>query len=1272
MKQSWWAANRMGSLIRETTGDEDDLPVGCEAGSMKKMKDKNDRKSSEKRLQWRSVVEKSVTSSLNSRPTQTLRSCVEQILCQREMDPETVLRNLGFDGSSADDPLNRIPDRFLAHQRLLQETSLAQYLLSHPELQGQLPVSGSQPFSSPQLMENWAQDQSAAGSSKSKRKGSLHSSFSTVARSIRFIQGAQTQAQAPVSPDEETKVLSAIPSILDLPNRRALARQGFYGPEYIVRRSSETGQDGKSPKGSMSAAERRRQFHYKVKSRNQNWSLTEEPKENKDHTQQDQGPARESVDSWDRAILLKSFSDRISSDSSYESNDSVGEERGRLKRENSISNLRRQYQNTIRQSVDRDGSVFTVDKDDVESVLEKSPHRITELRRRQVEGLMLSMVDDGDYCTEDGTVPASASSRTLAFVNAQNSKMSTLTGSPLTPKEFSYSFEDRLKDGESEFDFEKQPKPAKSCVSRPQNVSIIIEEDASSLDGVSKKEVNPLLQAVSSKNELSFPVLTQRSDSSNTLVPTESMGDNDPESDFASKSGDLDLDPCYADALSESASSLMSGETVIRGLSPFEHAGERTVRFPGSRQSMDDKRLKPLVNPPQESFELEEISSADVAHEDVGGVSRRSSIRRGHMEKTASTQSDSSGFADIDPAGEPTLADHKIRQATMLNEVPELAETSKLVSVSRKFRNIVEQDYEDNSNPALRTIAYTAETETGNKSVLYTVDLPLIPLPCQQLAKNSLQDQSRQPRYVSSLNLETELLDDDESEKSSESRVRVKPVGPAVFLTLHDLKNNQSHLSDENDFENCDNNLSAGEWRKEGLGIHDVNNETANDSQQTFQRERDVMQSKQSILQRKLSKQSMVASKTQTADWLLNNESKRKAFKMGRPNWASTPNLKPKGDARVTGVWKRHFQMEESMSLDIPPEESGDELSLKLRQHSLDFDHENILGNAKPHLKHLRGDSACASLDESMYSSKSSMLGSYQGVSDEYLNYLRLARLVNGPSPIMDIIPKMPNLKFRPTIHMKNWSKIPKQKMLEEETRLMQHAVQRYKTELAMMENMLFSLYSRVQSDLVPEERADVEELQQLWSQVRKEVIKMEDLLVDRLRAVLAGNASFSPLDSLEIVQMMIDLLREQLYHQQMCIARDVSFSDDEEDEGTGHFPARSLSGASVPSTSGLTGSSVDSAWARELSNQMNELKTSLEMTKESQKRELRERISELKTGLLSEVHREVETPTQNKRMLELELQARENEVRRLRMELLLQSVNTGGTRRKQVFESDV
>lgn len=53
-----------------------------------------------------------------------------------------------------------------------------------------------------------------------------------------------------------------------------------------------------------------------------------------------------------------------------------------------------------------------------------------------------------------------------------------------------------------------------------------------------------------------------------------------------------------------------------------------------------------------------------------------------------------------------------------------------------------------------------------------------------------------------------------------------------------------------------------------------------------------------------------------------------------------------------------------------------------------------------------------------------------------------------------------------------------------------------------------------------------MEELQQLWSQVRKEVIKMEELLSDRLHAVVAGNDSYSPLDALEIIQSVSDCVQ--------------------------------------------------------------------------------------------------------------------------------------------------
>jgi len=59
---------------------------------------------------------------------------VEQLLSQREMDPETVLSNLGFGrGPVVDEDMLRIPDRFLQQSRVKQGTNFQQYLLSHAD-----------------------------------------------------------------------------------------------------------------------------------------------------------------------------------------------------------------------------------------------------------------------------------------------------------------------------------------------------------------------------------------------------------------------------------------------------------------------------------------------------------------------------------------------------------------------------------------------------------------------------------------------------------------------------------------------------------------------------------------------------------------------------------------------------------------------------------------------------------------------------------------------------------------------------------------------------------------------------------------------------------------------------------------------------------------------------------------------------------------------------------------------------------------------------------
>lgn len=80
----------------------------------------------------------------------------------------------------------------------------------------------------------------------------------------------------------------------------------------------------------------------------------------------------------------------------------------------------------------------------------------------------------------------------------------------------------------------------------------------------------------------------------------------------------------------------------------------------------------------------------------------------------------------------------------------------------------------------------------------------------------------------------------------------------------------------------------------------------------------------------------------------------------------------------------------------------------------------------------------------------------------------------------------------------------------------------------------------------------------------------------------------------------MIDLLREQLYHQQMCIGRDVSFN--EEDHELKDF-------RTLPSSASST---VSETWMSEISNQMSDIKSSISASESSQKKELETRMSEV------------------------------------------------------------
>lgn len=397
--------------------------------------------------------------------------------------------------------------------------------------------------------------------------------------------------------DEETKRISSIPSVLDLANRKALANQGFYGNEYASKEMKEY-EESKLMKRSMSAAEKRKQFHHSGKSRS-NWSLTDESEES---ISTGRPYTTTSVDSWDRGLVLKSFSDRFSSESSGESVDSFSEDRRELKKQTSISNLRKQYEDAIMKSMDVEYPVFNEDSNNGISRSE-SGQKISDLRKQQVVRLMSTIDDDGDYTAQARLTNSRDLDQRSALILAQKSTQSTITGSPLTPKDMNFSFEQGLQDGESGFGFTSPERPGKLSEKKKQPVSIIVEEEVNPQESIEVRDVNQKQNS----NELSS-LFSLRSDSCNTLVPQDS--NIDPET------VDGDLSPRAGDALSESASSSATMITVIHDQLDVDLLDQDDMsRALGGKLNADMRsrslngknNLRPAPHPPQESFELEEV-----------------------------------------------------------------------------------------------------------------------------------------------------------------------------------------------------------------------------------------------------------------------------------------------------------------------------------------------------------------------------------------------------------------------------------------------------------------------------------------------------------------------------------------------------------------------------------------------------------------------------------------------------------------------------------------
>ncbi|KAK3593488.1 hypothetical protein CHS0354_037009 [Potamilus streckersoni] len=175
-----------------------ELPVGVDAvslgqSSVRSRDQKPDQKSDEqlviyeqngiqigpknKRVQWIQSMDKSKGSSSNS------SGSVEMILHDREMDPEDVLKNLGFCGKEleTDTSFARVPDRFFLTSSAATGIDQVQIVWDHPEIHHLIPLM--------QRKENHQQLTEVNGSKTGEVKGArgqFSICHSTVAIPTRF------------------------------------------------------------------------------------------------------------------------------------------------------------------------------------------------------------------------------------------------------------------------------------------------------------------------------------------------------------------------------------------------------------------------------------------------------------------------------------------------------------------------------------------------------------------------------------------------------------------------------------------------------------------------------------------------------------------------------------------------------------------------------------------------------------------------------------------------------------------------------------------------------------------------------------------------------------------------------------------------------------------------------------------------------------------------------------------------------------------------------
>lgn len=348
----------------------------------------------------------------------------------------------------------------------------------------------------------------------------------------------------------------------------------------------------------------------------------------------------------------------------------------------------------------------------------------------------------------------------------------------------------------------------------------------------------------------------------------------------------------------------------------------------------------------------------------------------------------------------------------------------------------------ENNDPRLQSINFFPIEKASEKSLVYTVNVPLSPV-----IENDTPKCSERFRYVSTLSVKFGDSSEEGSHKQS-SIPKVMKVGPLTFKRVRsvddidldpeeierdasrsdngvfytsDAWKSHNHSADSKEIVNADNNFPDG--RTFNRSNHSENGKKS-------------LRDKEKVLEKKRAKDALISAKSHTADWLLRQYGSQNIsqtgsrsdggvnsqFKLGRPAWASTPNLKAKRNLKKDDMGRsRRIMPQSQSSFDLLSDETSacseqtTETDIYRNQQNFsrsmehfdqahidesDLKHDLDELESRQRLAELQGDSNFSSLDESVDVSRPSLIGSSTGLPEDQINYIRLARLVNGPSLI--------------------------------------------------------------------------------------------------------------------------------------------------------------------------------------------------------------------------------------------------------------------------------